>query len=608
MSQTASYRSRLWWAAGLVVGEFLALSVGLAVAAQMRSPAPQPARARAPRATDNPARQCSLFAASPGTHNVGLAPVELQTLQFRFDYTGVYLNTGDQFVFVRGATTMPPGKQMMLNLAPPLSGDPDFSWLSMFSPNDLYSLQFPLPWPSKRKPGDSVLPHITRLTGLKCLQITDTEITAKGLRQLAQITSLERLNLPLGVTDEGLAEVARLPNLRALGGCHGHVTDQGLAILARMPALEELEISSSRITDAGLAHLTKLPRLRFLQLWGSSVTDAGMAQVARIPSLRVLNLAESDITDAGLAELAKAPRLEALNLSNTPVTDAGMAHLRSLHSLKTLQLAELPRPRRDGSRSPSRVHVTDTGVIHLCEIESLEYLGLVTSDEVLPYLCTLPRIKCLHAGSDPDLVRISKVTSLEYVTVGGDLSTITDAGLAYLARLKNLQKLNLSLNNESHVSDCLAQVARLTSLKTLNIFGAGARIMVSDLKQLNPLSNLVFLNVYTNIQQDETGLDLSGLASLEYLNLRVGPGAPRFADRDLTTISKLANLQELSMMENDFTNEAKARVARLPKLKSWVGVDLNAIRAGQPERLPVASKPGAAKTSGKPQAPRGKPR
>lgn len=56
------------------------------------------------------------------------------------------------------------------------------------------------------------------------------------------------------------------------------------------------------------------------------------------------------------------------------------------------------------------------------------------------------------------------------------------------------------------------------------------------------------------------------------------------------------------MMKFDFTDEAKAQVSRLPRLKSWVGANLNVMRAGQPEHRPTAGKTVVGKNSGKPGA------
>jgi len=622
------------WCRSLAVGLVLAVGIALpTVVAVAQAPklGPQPDGSRVIRWPKG--MPGILIAKSRNTLDRGISPGRAQSLALDYDVTGVgwqthasvILSGASCYVAGAGATwqddvaaqsrnyrVVPPDSRLLLLLSPPSRGSLNLSLLSQLAPDDLYSIVFEdyrAPGPSMRKPGDAIIPHLTRLTGLRCLEIGCTEVTAKGLSQLTKIKSLERLGIPCGTNEEALAELARLPNLKALGNLVGidqvdpSFTDRGLEILAGIPTLEELEICSGRITDAGLAHLTKLPRLRYLRIWGplcretgdihSKITDAGMVHVGRISSLKTLNISYLHITDAGLAHLAKLPNLEGLDLFNTLVTDEGMAHLKSLRTLKTLNFT-------GGDGKKNRTRITDRGVLDLCEIKSLESLSVRRTDELLPYLCTLPNIRGLGASSDADLVRISRVQSLESVGVQG----VSAANLTHLARLKNLR--NLGLTPGPHCAEYLEQIAHLKSLKSLHLRG-DSQLTVSDLKQLNPLANLVSLEVTGSLQQDGTGLDLSGLTALEELHFDISPGSTKFADRDLATIAKLPNLRELKMT-GDFSDEAKAELARSPSLKWWVGVDLHVIRTGQPDPWLAALRAGAGRTSSKPQAQQRKPR
>ena len=58
-----------------------------------------------------------------------------------------------------------------------------------------------------------------------------------------------------------------------------------------------LDLGGTRITDAGLAEIEKMPQVMELFLRGTAVTDAGMVHVERMPRLEWL-----DIDDTGVSE------------------------------------------------------------------------------------------------------------------------------------------------------------------------------------------------------------------------------------------------------------------------------------------------------------------
>ncbi|NLE57068.1 MAG: hypothetical protein GX616_01815 [Planctomycetes bacterium] len=474
---------------------------------------------------------------------------------------------------LRGDITVPPGKLLMLSIALPAEGSLDLSWLSQFAPDDLHSLSIlsaapysPYALPTdkssqpKLRPAGDIMPYVMRLTGLRRLSLDGVDLTDKDRDQLAELKNLEQL--PFFSID--LTRMAPFRNLRTIHQL-SNPTDEDLARLVGFPLLEKLRITGGlgwTLTDAGLAHLAKLPHLQSLSLQGERITDACMAQVARISSLRFLDISDQRITDAGLAHLAKAPALEGLNLNNTLVTDDGLAHLKSLRTLKVLNLVT---GRPIVIRPDNRPRITRRALVHLSQIKSLEYFDLDTDEKDLDYLCKLPNLKSLRAGkSDAALERISNLTSLEELYTRGP--DITDAGVAHLAKLKNLRTLVIvaPLTDQS-----LGHLTSLSSLRSLKIMG-GSRISMSGLRQLSKLPNLICLHIYDDLLPDGSALDLSGLTALEDLMLTTDPKTP-FTDRDLATILKLKNLRRLDLT-GEYTAEAKARVTRLPSLVSWAGV------------------------------------
>lgn len=84
------------------------------------------------------------------------------------------------------------------------------------------------------------------------------------------------------------------------------VTDDGLAALADLPNLRMLHLEKTAISDAGLAHVIKCAELTYLNLYGTKITDAGLGQIASLKKLQKLYLWQTAVTDAGVKALKAA--------------------------------------------------------------------------------------------------------------------------------------------------------------------------------------------------------------------------------------------------------------------------------------------------------------
>lgn len=439
----------------------------------------------------------------------------------------------------KGDVTIPAGMQLALIVSQ--SGKRDLSPLSELDPNDLYKLAIYRPPPPAPKPNDRIMPHIAHLTGLRILHIDDTVISTKGIKYLRGLKSLEQLSLSMKLTDEELAEIAQIQSLKGLYLGLSRITNAGLAHLANL-SLEELTLGQGRMTNAGLAHLAKLPRLRCLMLSGKNFTDAGMVHLKNIPSLRILDAGHlPHLTDAALVHLAQIKTLENLSLHWVEaITDEGIVCLKQLPSLRKLDI--------------KNSKVTDEGLYHLCQIESLEYLDLPDkgiSDKGLAYLGELKNLRHLRIArahyvnpnmdkdyyTDRGVAELAKLQSLEELTIGS--IGITDAGLDYIAKLTNIK--NLWLFGCSNVTNKgLAKLTVLKSLRNLDVFEAN--ITIAGLSCLNELPNLRELNLH-GVKQDYSGLDISGLKSLEKLSIGTPHHGDVIRDQDLACLSKLTQLR-----------------------------------------------------------------
>jgi hypothetical protein len=190
-----------------------------------------------------------------------------------------------------------------------------------------------------QKVTDSGLAHLQGLSGLRHLDLSNTEISDAGLVSLLSLKQLQELNVGnTAITDAAIDYFWRLPQLAVLDLSGTKVTDVGLKYLSQFSQLTSLRLNATMITDDGLAYLQRLGELEELSLDYTDVTDGGLYQMRGLSSLRVLSLKDTDVTDAGLRHLRKLSNLRELNIVDTHVTDDGLATLGQMSQLEQIDL------------------------------------------------------------------------------------------------------------------------------------------------------------------------------------------------------------------------------------------------------------------------------
>ena len=181
----------------------------------------------------------------------------------------------------------------------------------------------------------------------------NARITDGGFAAINQFVSLQSLKLKLvrgGITEKGLAHLAKVRTLRSL-----EITDRALdrldplldeflAPLTKMH-LHSLTILSSRITDPGLAEICLIRSLRDLTLGNrfspARVSERGLEHLVALAELRSLQLNIREISDRGLASLSHLRNLETLAVgprAQARCTQDGLLQLRGLSRLRELRL------------------------------------------------------------------------------------------------------------------------------------------------------------------------------------------------------------------------------------------------------------------------------
>ena len=148
---------------------------------------------------------------------------------------------------------------------------------------------------------DKDIDKLAPWSGLKQFRCAQCGLTKPKLSVFPQLRDLDLSDSPF--TDEGMASLAGLRNLKHLILQNTLVTDAGLKYLQDLTALEELDLSGTRITGRGLENLRNLKSIRSLNLLGVPVPDEFMDILAGMKSLEVLNLYRTLVTNSGLASL-----------------------------------------------------------------------------------------------------------------------------------------------------------------------------------------------------------------------------------------------------------------------------------------------------------------
>ena len=209
---------------------------------------------------------------------------------------------------------------------------------------------------------DDGLKLLAACKSLKVLALDDLWIGTPGLEALSGLSELEELYLAGTVVDDDSCKlIAKYPRIRKLRLARTQVSDAGLEALSGCKTLEEIDLSEdSLISDEGMAHLAKLTNLKKLNLWRVQITDAGAVQLAPLTKLLWLNLDNSKLADGGLVLLKDMKSLTFLHIGSTQVTEAGAASLFHLKTLKDLKVTRTALGASDSAVAELKKNLPDT--------------------------------------------------------------------------------------------------------------------------------------------------------------------------------------------------------------------------------------------------------
>jgi uncharacterized protein YjbI with pentapeptide repeats len=399
---------------------------------------------------------------------------------------------------------------------------------------------------------DTGLQHLSGLIEMETLSLTGTRIRGYGLSAASGMTKLKTLSLEGSlIGDAGLEKLKGL-SIDKLDLSETPVTDKGLKWLAECPNLQSLKLRGTKITDAAFASLSKLKALNDLDISGTSVTGVGIAQLKELVDLGSLNLQDTSISDAGIAGLDGHPKLMQLNLKDTAVSDAGIAKIAGLPSLTELKLESSDVTKAGVDRFKSNPAKTPT-------VTWTEPSSEPDPKVVAP---PVPLDKLPPADPSALLTKYNAKTKFEdkdIISIDLQGTGITDVELAHLRSLKSLQTLNLS--GCSKVTDAgLAYLSGLMSLSEINL--AGTAVRGDGLAHLKSVTNLTILELPDSPLTVKQVSPLSGLKGL----VRFRAQLPR-TDAAIKFLSGLPNLKEVDLRGFDLTNRRLSLIAKISGLE-----------------------------------------
>jgi Leucine-rich repeat (LRR) protein len=446
------------------------------------------------------------------------------------------------------------------------------------------------------------LAKLHRLSELELYQLP--ELTGVGMENLAPCEKLIALDLSYtGVTNEGLACIKNLKQLTRLElpayGSGGQdkfwsdphperFSDEGLKHIAEMANLESLKFSGSGVTDAGLANVAKLTKLRFLGFGAlPNVKGPGLVHLKGLTEVTFLTLTETGIDDAGMKYVAELKQLKSVQAPQK-ITDAGLEPLKGMTQLQYLYVHEsitaegveslkkaLPKT------EVSAPVVTNPNIAKKETIAALNKLKVYAYaveggswavdfgddaevDEALPLLEKLGRITSvsLHKdATDAELARVAQWKDLTQLTLNE--CKVTKDGFKAVKDLKKLTDLNI-YGVEKLPDDGLANVADLSALTSLNI--GGMKVTEAGTKHLAGRTSLTALRLIQCELDDAALAPLAGLSNLEELDLTQNA----LTGAGLAGLGGLKKLERLTLAYNKISDAHLKNIAGLASLKSLV--------------------------------------
>ncbi|MBI3822955.1 MAG: hypothetical protein HY289_09805 [Planctomycetes bacterium] len=411
---------------------------------------------------------------------------------------------------------------------------------------------------------------------LAALRVSGDEITDDALKAMRELNLLHVLDIASAKAGREYEPSRPKSADEVLGLFLGFtkVTDAGLKELAPLKNLERLQLNGQPVSNAGLKELPALKMLADLDLTGTKITNDGLKDLARCESLTALGFNGTGVTDAGLKELAPLKKLKRIMLDDTAVTDEGLKELTRFTEIDELGLAN--------------TKITPAGLSELAKFKKLGWISLGPKDIADETLQTLRKIDLLHVIPGVSGKNDTQVKSAnEVIELRIRETKLTDVGMKELAHFKNLSKLDISFTAVSNAgikelqnfktlteldlsftkitNDGMKDLAALEGISILHLGGTDVR--AKGLKELAGMKSLSLLYI-GNAQLDDAGLKM--LRQNNMLHLYAGARG-----KDGRRAKSAEEIERIDLWLAEFTD---AGLKELASLKALMHLELNSTK------------------------------
>lgn len=222
------------------------------------------------------------------------------------------LALGDgQVIEAQGKVTVPRPLPVGLIASDYLLQHPEL--MDKFRPGELSVFDYN----SSRIAGSAFFSKIAATTGMKALNMWDTEFVNSDAPLLTKMTDLVYLNLGFtGLTGDHILKYAPLAGLNCIDLTSINDAKVLIPKFASLPNLRHVNLVYTKLEDEDLKHLAKAKQLRVLDVsWNEDISDKGVEHLTELKNLESLSLTETGVTPMVWKSLVKMPGLRKVKLA-----------------------------------------------------------------------------------------------------------------------------------------------------------------------------------------------------------------------------------------------------------------------------------------------------
>jgi serine/threonine protein kinase len=170
---------------------------------------------------------------------------------------------------------------------------------------------------ASRTAGPQFFSKISATTGMKALNLYDTEFTDRDAPLLTKMTDLVYLNVGYtGLTGPQILKYAPLAGLNCLDITGDKDARKIIPKVPTLPHLRHAILVHISLKDEDMEILARAKQLKILDVaWNRSISDKGVEKLTQLKNLEYLSLAETGVSPGVWKSLVKMPNLRKVKLA-----------------------------------------------------------------------------------------------------------------------------------------------------------------------------------------------------------------------------------------------------------------------------------------------------